>query len=233
MTEQRPRSESEIVELIRSIDVKAPDSLHRQLESMIAGQGRVAHRRGGGSAARSFASASRLAAAGAIVAAVAAIAIILGTSGGGSGALSQRAAAALTLRPATQPAPQESAGDHAKLAADVEGVAFPYWEGRLGWRAVGARSDRIAGRAITTVFYADGRGRRVGYAIVGGSPTPLAGGGSVAWRHGTPYRLSVEGGVTAVSWLRHGHLCVVSGRGVSGAMLLHLASWEPKGSIAS
>jgi hypothetical protein len=28
-----------------------------------------------------------------------------------------------------------------------------------------------------------------------------------------------------VTWLRDGHLCVLSGRGVSGATLLRLASW--------
>jgi hypothetical protein len=233
MTDQRPRSESEVVELVRSIDVKAPDSLHRQLESMIAERGTVSRWRRGGSASRSFATAPRLAAAGAIVAAAAAAAIVLGSSGGGSSSLSERAAAALTLRPATQAAPQESTTNRTQLAAAVQGVAFPYWEEHLGWRAVGARSDRIGGRAITTVFYADGRGRRVGYAIVAGSPATRTSGGHVFWRHGAPYSMSVQSGAPTVSWLRHGHLCVVSGRGVSGATLLRLASWEPKGSIAS
>jgi hypothetical protein len=233
MTDQRPRSESEIVEFVRSIDVKAPDSLHRQIESMIAERGPAARRRRRGSPARAFASAPRLAAAGAIVAAAAAVAIVLGSSGGGSSGLSARAAAALTLRPATQAAPRESQTDNAELAAAVEGVSFPYWEGRLGWRSVGARSDRAGGRAVKTVFYADRRGRRVGYAIVAGSPAPRTSGGHIFWRHGTPYRISVEGGVPVVTWLRDGHLCVVSGRGVSSATLLRLASWVPEGSIAS
>src|SRR5437763_7960205 len=152
MTEKRPRSEAEIVEFLRSIDVKAPDSLHRQIESMVAERRRPARRRRGGLPVRAFASAPRLAAAGAIVAGVAAVAIIIGASGGGSSGLSQRQAAALTLRPATLAAPRESATHHAQLAAAVEGVAFPYWEDHLGWRSVGARSDRIGGRAVATVF---------------------------------------------------------------------------------
>jgi hypothetical protein len=32
-----------------------------------------------------------------------------------------------------------------------------------------------------------------------------------------------------VTWLRGGHLCVVSGRGVDRATLLHLASWTDHG----
>jgi len=32
-------------------------------------------------------------------------------------------------------------------------------------------------------------------------------------------------GAPVVTWLRDGHLCVVSGHGVSGATLLRLASW--------
>jgi hypothetical protein len=48
----------------------------------------------------------------------------------------------------------------------------------------------------------------------------------VAWRGGVAYRLLDEHGVAVVTWLRDGHLCVVSGRGVSSATLLRLASWS-------
>jgi hypothetical protein len=81
---------------------------------------------------------------------------------------------------------------------------------------------------ITTVFYADGRGRRIGYAIVAGSPAPRISGGVVRWRNGTPYRLETQSGAPVVTWLRSGHLCVVSGRGVSSATLLRLASWNER-----
>jgi len=45
-----------------------------------------------------------------------------------------------------------------------------------GWRAVGARVDRLSSRSVVTVFYANPRGQRVGYAIVGGAPLSVSGG---------------------------------------------------------
>jgi hypothetical protein len=229
MTDPRPSTESELVDLVRAIDAKAPDSLHRKVDSMIEAA-RPAPRR---SRAGSLGSAPRLAAAGAIVAAAATVAIVLGSGGGGSSGLRPREAFALTLQAPTQAAPRESPNNHAQLAEGVEGVSFPYWGRRLGWRPVGARSDRLAGRTVTTVFYADSRGRRIGYAIVGGSPAPRPTGGRVRWRSGTPYRLLSENGVPVVSWMRGGHLCVVSGRGVGTATLLRLASWDAARSVAS
>ena len=79
---------------------------------------------------------------------------------------------------------------------------------------------------VTTVFYSDSRGQRIGYAILGGSPAPQIEGGSTFWRGGVPYRLLAENGAAVITWLRHGHLCVVSGHGVSSATLLKLASWS-------
>jgi hypothetical protein len=238
MTERRPQTESELVEFVRAIDVPAPHSLHREVESLIAGRSQLARRgRVTGSSprgARSLGPARRLAAAGAL-AAVAAVAVAIASSSGGgaSSALSLREASSLTLRPATASAPSESISNRAQLRASVDGVSFPYWGERFGWRATGARTDRVGGRAVTTVFYADTSGRRIGYAIVAGTPAPRSTGGVVAWREQTPYRLLTENGTAVVTWLRHGHLCVVSGRGVSGATLLRLASWSDGGSVAA
>jgi hypothetical protein len=228
MKDQAPSTEAELVEFVRAIDVRAPDSLHRRVESLVAGSRPRGRRPRAGSVGRSFRLAPRLAAAGAIAGAVAAVAIAVGLSGGGSSTLSQRQAVALTLRPATQAAPAESTINHTELAAAVEGVSFPYWEGRLGWRSTGARTDRVGGRTVRTIFYSDGRGHRIGYAIVAGSPPQRPSGGVVQWRGSTPYRLLAENGVPAVVWLRHHHLCVVSARGVSGATLLRLASWADR-----
>jgi hypothetical protein len=105
-------------------------------------------------------------------------------------------------------------------------VPFPYWEDRFGWRSTGTRSDRIDGRTVTTVFYSDSHGRRIGYAILAGTPAPRVAGGTIAWRDGVPYRLLTENGAAIVTWLRHGHLCIVSGHGISSATLLKLASWS-------
>jgi hypothetical protein len=233
MNEPPPQIEDEhrhVAELLRSFDAPAPESLHQRIESLVAARrgrsfARGTYRR------RPFSSPLRLAGAGA-VAAVLAAAIAVGL-GGGSSALSLRQAAAPTLRAATLPAPPESGGHHSQLAIAVDGVPFPYWGGRLGWRSTGARGDRIDGRMVTTVFYANASAQRIGYAILAGTPAPRIGGGVIAWRGGVPYRLLTENGASIVTWQRDGHLCVLSGHGVSSTTLLRLASWSDHGATAS
>ena len=163
-----------------------------------------------------------------------AVAIAIATgAGGGAPTITLREASAVTLSAATAPAPAESSSDRGHLTAAVDGIAFPYWEDRFGWRSTGARSDRLAGRAVTTVFYEDAGGRRLGYAIVAGTPAPRLSGGVTEWRSGVAYRLLSENGARVISWLRDRHLCVVAGRGVDEATLLELASWTDTGSVAS
>jgi hypothetical protein len=235
MTDPRRTTESELIEQIRSIDVRAPESLHRSVEAMIAGRRPRRAARGGSPRddrqARSFGLGPRLAAGGAIAVVVVALAVVVGLSGGSS-KLSVRDASALTLRAATSGPPAERSSDSRELTASVDGVAFPYWGRHFGWRSTGSRTDRRDGHTITTVFYANRRGQRVGYAIVSGT-APAQSGGVVSMRDGTPYRLLTVKGVAVVSWLRGGRLCVVSGRGVSGAKLLALASWDEHRSVAS
>jgi hypothetical protein len=202
------------------------------VQALVAdGSPRRARRGARGRAARPFGSAQRLAAVGAIAAAVIAVAVAVSLSGGGSSALSLSQASALTLRPATTKAPAER--NHTELTAAVDGLSFPYWEERFGWRSTGARSDSVGGRTVTTIFYSNGQGRRIGYAIVAGAPPLHPSGGTTSWHNGTPYRLVSVNGTSAVMWLRDGHLCVVSGRGVSGATLLRLASWDDHGTVAA
>jgi hypothetical protein len=202
-----------VVELMAGVDVEAPASLHRRVEAMLT----PARRK------RRFAT-PRVGYAAAAAAALAAAAVAIGLSGGASSGLSVQQAAALTLSPATMGAPAESRTHRAELTASVGGVPFPYWEERFGWRSSGARADRLAGRSVTTVFYTNTEGRRIGYAIASGR-APTAHGGSVIRRWGVPYRLLTQDGATAVVWQRGGHLCVVSGRDVSARTLLSLASW--------
>jgi hypothetical protein len=166
----------------------------------------------------------RIGLASAAAAALAAAAVAIGLSGGGSSGLSVQQAAALTLSAATIPAPAESKVHRAQLDVSVGGVPFPYWEERFGWRSSGARTDRLAGRGVTTVFYTNAAGRRIGYAIVAGR-APMTHDGAVIRRWGVPYRLLTHDGVTVVTWQRGGHLCVISGRDVSARTLLSLASW--------
>ena len=223
-----------LAEMLRSFDAPAPESLHRRIESLVASHQSQFTPRPPRRRVRPF-SPFGLASAGAVAAAIVAVAIAVGLGGGGSSSptVSFSQAAASTLRAATLPAPPESQAHDAQLAVAVDGVPFPYWSERFGWRSSGSRTDRVEGRSITTVFYANSSGQRIGYAILAGTPAPRVDGGVIAWRGGVSYRLLTEGGAAVVTWLRDGHLCVVSGRGVSSATLLRLASWSDHDATAS
>ena len=224
--EPRIDEHEEIAELIRSVDVRAPEHLHERLREMAQRPERSA----GGLPGR-----LRLRLGAAITAAAAGTAaLVLALAGGGGGAaLTLAQATAVTLRPATMPAPAESPSNRSDLSASVDGVSFPYWGERFGWRSTGSRVDRVGGRTFRTVFYSDGKGHTVGYAIVAGTPAPaVSGAGRAAWRAGTDFRISHSGGAEVVTWTRDGHLCVVSGRGVDGSTLLALASWNERSQAA-
>lgn len=218
-------NEAELIELIRSSEEPAPERLHRRTEALIARHARSG--RGTRTLRLRLGAVTALASVAVLVAV-----LVLGALPGDSGSLTLQSATALTLRSATSSAPRESARRRAQLTAAVDGVTFPYWGERFGWRATGSRSDRLGARTVTTVFYADGRGQRIGYAIVAGTPPPRIAGGQASVRGGTSYRLSAMDGARVVSWVRAGHLCVVAGRGVSGATLLRLASWDDRGAPA-
>jgi hypothetical protein len=217
----RPEDETQLVELIRSIDVEAPRHLHETIDAMVS----ATPRRRSGRSRTAGGLRLKVGAAGAAFAAVVVV-LVLALSGSGSGELGLSQAAAVTLKGATLAAPTENSRDRTELAATVDGIAFPYWNRRFGWRSAGSRSDRIGGRTLRTVFYTDARGRRIGYAIVAGTPAPRIAAGAVQWRSGTEYRLTHLHGAEVVTWTRDGHLCVVSGRGVDSATLLALASWD-------
>lgn len=226
MTERPSKlTESDIATLAAT--VKAPESLHQRVQEMIAdARTRTPIRRRIGWRMPS----GRLAIVGAtaLAATVGAVLAVSLSGGKGGGALTPKAAAELALSPATLPAPRESASDRSQLTASVGGVAFPYWKERFGWRGSGARSDRLGGRAVTTVFYTNPSGQRIGYAIVAG-PAPsgpsVTSGGAVVKRWGVSYRLGSQDGANVIVWRRSGHLCVMAGRGVSPTTLLRLASW--------
>src|ERR1700730_9767888 len=167
MNEPRPRSEAELIEFVRSSDVRAPEALHRRVEQLVAERSRgrrpIPGRAFGAGAAPL---ARRLGAATALAAVIVAVLAIV--IGGGGPSLSVQQATALTLSPARAPAPEESSSNRGTLAASVQGVSFPYWE-RLGWRSVGQRTDSVSGHAVMTVFYANRRRPRHGSAKRGGT----------------------------------------------------------------
>lgn len=225
-------AERHVAELVRAVDVRAPETLHRRVAEMVDTHptSRRRARRGDRAGALSGALGGRLRptlAAMALAAVIgAALALLTGGTPQRPVGPSVSAASRLTLSAASTGAPRESHAHAAQLNVAVDGVAFPYWKERFGWRATGTRTDTIGGRSVMTVFYSGPRGRRVGYAIVGGTPAPATSGGTIVWHHGVAYRLQRVGGVPLVTWQRHGRLCVLSGRGVSGATLVRLASWS-------
>ncbi len=238
--EQAEPEHEHVAELLRAVDVRAPERLHERVQAMIAERTRPAkpasrsprakaprrHPSKGPIATRLKPTLAAMAAS-----AVAGAAIALLTGGGAKQSLSVQSASALTLRAATMAAPRESTAHAAQLDAAVDGVTFPYWE-RLGWRSTGVRTDTLGGRNVTTVFYSSPGGSRIGYAIVGGTPAPAMSGGTVWRRDGVAYRLQLVHGLPVVTWRREDRLCVLSGRGVSGATLVRLAGWGEGGSAA-
>jgi anti-sigma factor RsiW len=141
------------------------------------------------------------------------VATILAVIAGGEPGLTVAQAATLAARPALATVAEPPDGSAWLPGLRAEGLPFPYWEDRFGWRATGARTDRIDGRAATTVFYRRGA-QRIAYTIVSGQaltsdarPTAITAGG----RH-------------IVTWLRRGRTCVLSGQSVAPEALLELAS---------
>jgi hypothetical protein len=228
MSEPRPHNEAELLELLGAVDVRAPQALHERVQALVdqsAADGRGARRGLWQLPGRAVLGGSMTALA------VLAIGLVLALSGGSTPGLTVKEASTLTLRAATMGAPAESARVRGALAESVGNIAFPSWSYAFGYRPSGARVDRVGGQTVTTVFYTDARGRRVGYAIAAGAPAPRSSGGVVRWREGTPYRLIGEaGGVSVVTWVRDGHLCVIAARDVAPAELLALASWHPRSS---
>jgi anti-sigma factor RsiW len=152
------------------------------------------------------------------VAAAAVIALVLATSGGGPTVDAVVAAVSRTPAAAVSPA------GGPLLSEQVEGVRFPNYEEKFGWRAVGKRTDEVDGRDVTTVFYARD-GERVSYSIVAGEALPEPSGRRID-AEGTP--VTVTDG--AVTWRRLGHTCVMEGT-VDAAALAELAGWKAKGKL--
>ena len=135
-------------------DTGAPARLRAQVER------RRAARRG-------LAGAPRTAVVGAALASTAAVllALALVLPGALSGGPSVAGTAALAQKPPTQPAPAGARDVPQLLRAEVDGVPFPNYAAKFGWKPTGARRDEPSGRDATTVYYDKG-GRTVAYTIV-------------------------------------------------------------------
>jgi hypothetical protein len=216
---ERQRRATAMLDTLR--EVPAPETLHRSVAALASPATPRPRRR---SAPRPLLAAGALAA-------VAIVTIAIALSAGSTVPPPTVAQAAIVgLGPATQPAPAISVDDPAVLDRSAAGIAFPNWRPHLGWQPAGARSDRLAGRAITTVFYlpADSTGGdygRVGYAIVSGRALALPD-GKALYSHGIAFHAFDTDGATVVTWRRAGHTCILVARSVDSATLTRLASWQ-------
>jgi len=116
------------------------------------------------------------------------------------------------------------------LREHYDGIAFPNYAGKFGWKASGTRTDEIGGRPTRTVFY-EKDGRRIAYTVVGGEALSEPGDASRATRDGTVLRALEMEGRTVVTWERRGHTCVLSSKDVPRAELLDLAGWKGMGAV--
>jgi len=203
----------------------APLALRSQVEEMGAARGRRHGRRG--PSARTRLGGIRRPAAGLVAAAVAAVLAAVVLVGGGPGIDDVAAAAVRPPTAAIAPVPAD-----AKLLRErYDGVAFPNYVAKFGWKAVGTRTDEIGGRATRTVFY-EKDGRQIAYTVVGGDALSEPGDASRATREGTVLRALKADGRDVVTWRRGGHTCVLSAKGVPRSELLDLAGWKGKGAVA-
>ncbi|HSC03153.1 MAG TPA: hypothetical protein VLC49_07530 [Solirubrobacteraceae bacterium] len=195
---------------------RAPLALHTQYRALISGRRR-----------------RRAPAAGlGLAAAAGALAWTIAALGGGQAALTVAQAATIAFRPATTAVAEPASDDHVALpGVQAAGMPFPYWEDRFGWHAAGARTDRLDGRELTTVFYRRGA-ERIAYTIVSGDSLPPAQATRTTVRAGTVLAESWSRGRPVVTWLRQGHTCVLSGdRGVPLGALAKLAGWRSHGEL--
>ncbi len=209
------------VSLLSGLDVAAPSRLHSDVRRMIADAGNSRRRR-----MIAWVATRRLAVATALTAAIAAVVLAVALPFT-AGAPSLAQAASLGLKAPNLPAPSRSSAAPDALTASVSGVAYPYWEDRFGWSAVGARNDSIKGRDVTTVFYRNPAGQMLAYSIVSGGALPWAEHQRWIKRSGVDFEiLHGGGGRTVIVWERDGHTCVLSAKGVSVSEFAQLASWS-------
>jgi hypothetical protein len=162
--------------------------------------------------------------AGTAVVALVAAAIALVPGGGATEPSLGQVYAAADLEP-TGSAPAPAGGDPPVLDARVDALEFPDWREAFGWRAVGRREDDLDGRPVTTVYYRNAEGARLGYAVVGGAPLGGAPAGDPVERKGNTYNVARAEERTIVTWTQDGHTCaIVAPSAVPESTLVDLAA---------
>ena len=151
----------------------------------------------------------RLAAAAGATAALAAVAVALDSGTQSSTELSQANVQAAARLDPTGPAPAPIGGMPPVVDVNVGAHDFPDWTTKFGWKATGRRQDELSGRTVTTVYYRNPKGARLGYAIVHGAPLGDPAPGRRLTRDGKSYNVARTDRRTTVTWIERGHTCVI------------------------
>jgi hypothetical protein len=197
-------------------EVRAPLALRERLESDRARLARPRARR-------------RLFSIGLAGAAVA-VALLVAVLAGPNGPTLQEAAAFGGLGP-TGPAPAVYSEDSKLLDATQDGVQFPEWGAKFGWKATGQRTGEVGGREAKTVYY-EKEGKTLAYTVVGGDALDVPDDTRSVTVEGTEVHLfRTDDGRPAATWERNGQTCILAGAGVPDAKLGELAGWKGLGSV--
>jgi anti-sigma factor RsiW len=202
---------------LRGLNLRAPASLRARLvtETPAASRG-IARRRlalGGGLA-------------GAAAAAVLAVVLVLSS---GSESPTVVEGARLAERPSTGAVAVDPSNPKL-LAANVEGVPFPNWSKKFGWRQAGIRSDGLGDRDARTLLY-EHAGKRIAYTIISGDGIAAPSDATTTTRNGVNLHSLSDRGRRVVTWWRDGRTCVLSASNVGNRELLKLASWKGEGAV--
>jgi hypothetical protein len=165
-----------------------------------------------------------LAVASAAAATLAVVAIALETGSNEAEPSLTSVYAAARLAP-TEGAPARLGGTPPVLDAKVDNVVFPDWQKKFDWEAVGRRDDTLSGRPVTTVFYRNPEGARLGYAVVSGNALGGTPPGRQVTRKGKTYDVARVGDRTIVTWTQDDQTCVIMApSAVPRARLVDLAA---------
>ena len=149
-----------------------------------------------------------LAGAGIAAAGLAVVAIATQTGGNDKEPSPGQVYVVARLNPTKAP-PASVGGDPPVLDARVGALTFPDWQQKFGWRAIGRREDNLSGRSVTTVFYRNPDGARLGYTVVAGEPIGGHPAGHRISHKGKTYHVAGGRQRTTVTWTQQGHTCVI------------------------
>jgi hypothetical protein len=164
------------------------------------------------------------------IAALIVVAVVVALSTGGPSGPSVVQAAEIARLPNTAPAPGRDTGNPALLERRLEDVAFPDWSKRFGWRAEGARTDRLDGRRAETVFYTH-QGHRIGYTVISGAALEPPDRDELVRWNGLEIHRYRDGDRTVVIFERDGLTCIIAGHVVDSDTPLKLAAWKGDGAV--